>query len=630
MSAPSCDPAVVGGLAVLQSVFPAMSMPDGVVSLIEAGLRRVPGIGGATLNIRMEPLDPPGIPEPTPDDRIWLETLNGIFGWLDVVVADRPAFDVYEPYVRNLVNDVAVHVESAHQQARLETLVEALRDADRRKDEFLGVLSHELRNPLAPIRNSIFLLEHATPGSEQATRAKEIIRRQTEHLTRLVDDLLDVRRLSTGKFRLRTVRMDLTRQVRDTVEDMRPVFASRSLALEVNAPAEPVWVNGDATRLAQVVTNLLHNAAKFTTSGGHVTVSVERQPAEVQIRVRDDGLGIAPDLLPRLFDPFVQSENTLHRAGGGLGLGLSLVRGIAELHGGTALARSEGTGKGAEFVVTLPTTEPDNATSAAGAVGAANSKRSVLVIDDNRDAAESLRDILEVVGGHEVHVASDGEAGVEAARVHGPEVVLCDLGLPGIDGYEVARRIRASSGRERLCRLVALSGYASPEDVERSLRAGFAYHVAKPPDLERLLKLIAEAPAPGTFTIVREEIATGHHEVDAQHAAILAEAAKLRSGTVEDVWGSLRFLQEHARSHFAYEEALMQDVRYPRAALHHEQHLNFIDELHRLREQLERDGVTVATVASLADAVEAWVAEHVLEEDRRLAEFIRSRDAVAA
>jgi hemerythrin-like metal-binding protein len=389
-------------------------------------------------------------------------------------------------------------------------------------------------------------------------------------------------------------------------------------------------VNGDATRVAQVVTNLLHNAAKFTNRGGHVRVSVESRDAEARIRVRDDGVGVAPDLLPRLFDPFVQSENTLHRTGGGLGLGLSIVRGIAELHGGTALARSEGIGTGTEFVVTLPTTEP--AVAAAGGVVAATptSKHRVLVIEDNVDAAESLRDVLEGIGGHEVHVANDGEAGVEAARVHGPDVVLCDLGLPGIDGFEVARRIRAATGPERDCRLVAVSGYATPEDVERSLRAGFAYHVAKPADLDRLLKLIAEAPIDGAPKVVREEIATGHPEVDAQHAAILAAAARLRHAGVGAIWDSLRFLQHHATSHFAYEEALMEDVRYPRASLHRERHLAFVSELLRLRERVQREGATPEKVAMLADAVESWVTEHVLDEDRRLAGFIRSREVAAA
>jgi hemerythrin-like metal-binding protein len=505
-----------------------------------------------------------------------------------------------------------------------------LHEADRRKDEFLGMLSHELRNPLAPIRSSIYLLEHAAPGSEQALRAKEVIRRQTAHLTRLVDDLLDVRRLSTGKFRLHTVRLDLARHVRDAVEDMRAIFALRSLALELDVPAEPVWVSGDATRLAQVVTNLLHNASKFTNAGGHVQVSVESRGAEAAVRVRDDGVGVAPHLLPRLFEPFVQDESTLHRTRGGLGLGLSLVRGIAELHGGAVRVHSEGLGKGTEFVVTLPTSEPAVALAGAVAPTTGPSKRRVLVVEDSRDSAESLRDLLETIGGHEVHVASDGLAGVNAAREHPPEIVLCDLGLPGIDGFEVARRIRAATGDERDCRLVALSGYAAPDAVERSLRAGFDYHVAKPPDVEGLLKLVAEAPGRGPPSALRDQLATGHHEVDAQHAAILAEAERLRRGGPDVVWDSLQFLQHHATSHFAYEEALMDDVRYPRAALHQDEHLAFATELVRHRERLQREGATPENVAALADAVESWVTEHVLGEDRQLAAFIRERGTAAA
>jgi hemerythrin-like metal-binding protein len=378
------------------------------------------------------------------------------------------------------------------------------------------------------------------------------------------------------------------------------------------------------------VTNLLHNASKFTNAGGHVRVSVESRGARAHIAVRDDGVGVAAHLLPRLFEPFVQGESTIHRTLGGLGLGLSLVRGIAELHGGTVRAHSEGLGKGSEFVVTLPTTAPAVALAGVVAPTTGPSKRRVLVVEDSNDSAQSLRDLLEAIGGHEVHVASDGVAGVDAARQHPPDVVLCDLGLPEIDGFEVARRIRAATGAERDCRLVALSGYAAPDDIERSLRAGFDYHVAKPPDVDGLLKLVAEAPGRGTPTGLSEELATGHHEVDSQHAAMFAEAERLRRGGPDILWDSLQFLQHHATSHFAYEEALMDDVRYPRAALHQEQHLAFATELLKHRERLQRSGATPENVAALADAVESWIAEHVLDEDRKLAEFIRGRGTAVA
>jgi PAS domain S-box-containing protein len=369
----------------------------------------------------------------------------------------------------------------------------SLREADRRKDEFLGVLSHELRNPLAPIRNAVHILDSVDPTSPQAAQARSIVSRQVDHLARLVDDLLDVKRISTGKLRLQRTVMDLTGGVRETVEDLRAQFVSRSVALDLELPEHPVWVDGDRTRLAQVLDNLLQNASKFTNPGGHVLVSLQSGSGQAHVRVRDDGVGIPPELVGSLFNPFIQNDKTLHRSMGGLGLGLSLVRGIALLHGGTVVAHSEGEGKGAEFVVSLPTTEHPAATEKEPAVPHPVAKHRVLIIEDNIDAAESLRDVVEVLGGHQAEIAHDGVSGLEAARQNHPDVVLCDLGLPTMDGYEVARRLRASGvGSE--ARLVALSGYASPEDVERATRAGFDSHIAKPPDIDRLLTLVAEAP----------------------------------------------------------------------------------------------------------------------------------------
>jgi hemerythrin-like metal-binding protein len=607
-----------------------MPMPDGVASLVEAGLRRVPGIRTVHLTIRTEPLQPGSDVPAALTERVWLQTATGRYGWLDLSVAEAAAFEAYEPYVRNLMNSIALHVESAHQRALLEQALAALREADRRKDDFLGVLSHELRNPLAPIRNAVYLLEHAAPGSTQSARAREIIRRQTQHLTRLVDDLLDVKRFSTGKFHIHTARLDLAQHVRETVEDMRPLFVSRSLALELRLPPDPLWIEGDATRLAQVVSNLLHNAAKFTDAGGHVRVSVERVDGGARVVVEDDGAGVAPELLPTVFEPFVQSESTIHRSRGGLGLGLPLARGIVELHGGSLVARSEGAGKGTEFVVTLPAAEAPGANPQVAAPEPSRSGCRVLLIEDNRDAAESLRDILAGLGGHEVHVATDGAAGVAAARAQAPDVVLCDLGLPVLDGYEVARRIRAATGPERHSRVVALSGYAAPEDVERAHRAGFDYHLAKPPALDLLLELVAEAPCARAAPTVPADLATGHNEVDAQHAAIIAEAARLRRAGPSAVRDSLRFLRHHTSHHFEYEEKLMEEVGYPHAGVHREQHAAFTSQLAQLGDRVEREGATPENVSALADAVERWVGEHVQDEDRRLAEFIRGRGAAAA
>ena len=379
-----------------------------------------------------------------------------------------------------------------------EALLEAnelLKQADRRKDEFLAILSHELRNPLAPIRNSIHLLNHGAVSADRGRRALDVIARQVDHLTRLVEDLLEARRISLGKMRLRRRRMDLAEAVRETVEDIRPLFVKRQLSLELESPAGPCWVDGDPTRLSQVIANLLHNAAKFTDAGGHVRVVLEIDGGTARLRVADDGVGVAPGLLQTLFEPFVQGERTLDRSRGGLGLGLALVRGIVELHGGTAAVRSAGIGKGTEFAVALPTATAAVSSATAERAASRAGARRVLVVEDSEDAAESLRDVLEVEGGHEVRVAADGAAGLEAVKDFHPDVVLCDLGLPVVDGYEVARRLRRS-GDAGGALLVALSGYASSDDVERCIQAGFHHHLAKPADVDALLRLISDPVEP--------------------------------------------------------------------------------------------------------------------------------------
>jgi len=373
---------------------------------------------------------------------------------------------------------------------------EKLREADQRKNEFLGMLSHELRNPLAPIRNAVRVLTHAEPGGEKARRAQAIITRQVDHLARLVDDLLDVRRIATGKLRLQRGLLDLTEPVRQCVEDARPLFGERSVSLELRLPDCAIWVNGDRTRLAQVVINLLHNAAKFTDAGGHVSVSVEAMEGQARLVVRDDGVGIAPEMLETLFEPFIQSDTTLHRTAGGLGLGLSLVRSIAELHGGSVEARSEGVGRGAEFVVMLPTTEPSLVSCEETLAAPGNTRQRVLVIEDNPDAAESLQTVLTLIGGHDVEVANDGEAGLTAAHQGRPDVIICDVGLPFIDGYEVAQRIRADAATAN-ARLIALTGYSSADDASRAKSAGFDFHIPKPPDIDALLRLVEGASDSG-------------------------------------------------------------------------------------------------------------------------------------
>jgi two-component system CheB/CheR fusion protein len=364
---------------------------------------------------------------------------------------------------------------------------EALREADRRKDEFLAVLSHELRNPLAPVRNACSVLERAPPGSEAAERARAVIARQVDHLARLVDDLLDVTRISRGKIRLQRRPTDVAEVARRCAEDHRPLFAARRIALEVALPDGPLWVDGDPVRLAQVVGNLLQNAWKFTAPGGNVSLRTAREGDRAVLRVKDDGAGIGPELIGMLFQPFTQAERTLERSRGGLGLGLALVKGVVELHGGSVAAHSDGEGKGTEIVVTLRAI-PAPAAAQERPVRRAAGRRRVLLVEDNADAASSLRDLL-ALRGHEVHVAADGPAGVEAALRLRPDLVLCDVGLPGMSGYEVARRLRRDPALDGTT-LVAVTGYATAEDAARALGAGFHHHLTKPMDLEAVVRLL--------------------------------------------------------------------------------------------------------------------------------------------
>jgi PAS domain S-box-containing protein len=363
-----------------------------------------------------------------------------------------------------------------------------LREADRRKDEFLGMLSHELRNPLAPIRNSVYILNHVDPAGDQAERARSVIERQAAHLTRLVDDLLDVTRIARGKIELRLAQLDLRETVLRAADDFRVMMDERGLEFRTVLPPAKVLASADATRVTQVIGNLLHNAAKFTQRGDAVTLSLVPVDGAAEIRVRDTGAGIDAAVLPHVFDAFVQGQHTLARSEGGLGLGLSLVKGITELHGGTVRAESGGRGRGAEFVVRLPlpaqAAAQDRPRPAASKAG---SDRRVLVVDDNRDAADTMAEIVEMLG-HRAEVAYDGLSAIQKARETSPEVVLCDIGLPGMSGYEVAKALRALAGDRVL--LVAVTGYAQPEDVRRAIESGFDRHLAKPPraeDIERLL-----------------------------------------------------------------------------------------------------------------------------------------------
>ncbi len=373
----------------------------------------------------------------------------------------------------------------------------ALREADRRKNQFLAVLSHELRNPLAPIRNSLFALDRVVPGGDQARRARAVIERQTEQLTRLVDDLLDVTRITRGKIQLHRRRLELNELVRRTVEDHQSLFEKNEVSLEV-APAEgPVYVDADWSRLAQVVGNLLQNAAKFTGREGRTRVAVTTDGAlrKAVIRVTDTGVGMTPRMLSRLFEPFSQADETLDRSQGGLGLGLALVKGLLDLHGGDISAHSAGPGQGAEFVVRLPLATAEAPRPEEARRAAPHRRRRILIIEDNPDAADSLHEAL-AFGEHEIAVAYDGPQGLEKARTFRPEVVLCDIGLPGMDGYDVARALR-NEETLRNTFLVALTGYALPEDLRRAQEAGFQRHLAKPPSVEKLEELLASVPTIG-------------------------------------------------------------------------------------------------------------------------------------
>jgi PAS domain S-box-containing protein len=408
--------------------------------------------------------------------------------WIRTPLGDRVFLGTKTP-LRGADGRVTGIVGMSRDITERKRMEESLREADRRKDEFLGMLSHELRNPLAPIRNALYLLERAEPGGEQACRAMAVASRQVAHLTRLVDDLLDVTRIARGKVELRRAALDLAALARRTAEDHRGLLLERGVRLTVDTPARPVLVYGDETRLAQVLGNLLQNAAKFTPAGGGVDVVVASTEGQAAVRVRDSGAGIDPALLQSVFEPFTQAKQTLARSEGGLGLGLALVRGLVGLHGGSVSAHSEGPGRGSELEVRLPLLSGERPTTVPGPAPVAGraTRRRVLVVDDNRDAAETLAQLVTLFG-HDAEVAFDGPSAISKAEEHPPDLVLCDLGLPGMDGYSVARSLRA--GGARAARLIALSGYAQPEDVARAEAAGFDGHLPKPADPARIEQLL--------------------------------------------------------------------------------------------------------------------------------------------
>jgi signal transduction histidine kinase/CheY-like chemotaxis protein len=372
---------------------------------------------------------------------------------------------------------------------------ESLEEADHRKDEFLAMLAHELRNPLAPIRNAMGLFRLKGLADPELQWAREVVERQVQQLTRLVDDLLDVSRISSGKINLLMEPVNLAAVVARAVEISRPLIDARKHHLESSLPGQEVRVTGDPARLAQVVSNLLNNAAKYTEEGGRIELSVEANCDQAVLRVRDTGVGIAAAMLPHVFDLFTQVQGSVSRSEGGLGIGLTLVRSLVEMHGGSVTAFSEGLGRGSEFVIRLPllkeTATPADKLGEKEAKTRKVSARSILIVDDNLDAAESLACVLRLTG-HDVRTAHDGPGALEAARARPPQVVLLDIDLPGMSGLEVARRMREDPGLKNVL-LVALTGYGQDEARLRSQEAGFNAHLVKPVDLDALQALLAHA-----------------------------------------------------------------------------------------------------------------------------------------
>jgi PAS domain S-box-containing protein len=371
---------------------------------------------------------------------------------------------------------------------------EALREADRRKNEFLAMLAHELRNPLAPIVNAAELLNTESahdPAVHEQARA--IIERQTGQLTRLIDDLLDVARITSGKIKLKMASVTLDSAVRRALETVQPLIARHRHRLTLSLPAEPIWIEADAARLEQVIQNLLQNAAKYTPDDGRIHVIVQLEGLDVVLRVRDNGIGIRPDLLPYVFDMFTQAEGQLDRTRGGLGIGLALVKRLVALHGGTVEVEST-VGQGSEFIVRMPASRsPQSASTPEPEQAAETPPLRILVVDDSADAAGSLAMLLEA-SGHAVSVAHGGRAALSLAEERRPQVAFVDIGLPELDGYEVAKLLRRTTGLADIV-LVALTGYGRPRDRRRSRAAGFDHHVAKPADSACLKAILREAAA---------------------------------------------------------------------------------------------------------------------------------------
>jgi PAS domain S-box-containing protein len=388
----------------------------------------------------------------------------------------------------DLASRAAIAIENAQ-------LYRELRDADRRKDEFLATLAHELRNPLAPIRNSLQILKMPRVNAATVQQTRDIMERQVHHLVRLVDDLLDVSRVMRGKIELRRERVELATVVARAVETAQPHIEVQGHRLDLSLPSESLLLDADPVRLAQVVGNLLTNSSKYTEANGHIWLNARREGDQAVLQVRDDGIGIAPDMIPHVFELFVQADHASTKAQGGLGIGLTLVKNLVEMHGGRVEAHSAGLGKGCEFTVRLPLLvqvrpQPNESEDGELQQETARSGHRLLVVDDNQDAANSLAMLLKMQG-HDVRVAFSGPAALEMTKDSPPDVVFLDIGMPGMDGYEVARRMRQQPGLENTV-LAALTGWGQQEDRRRTAEARFDHHLVKPPEPKALEKLLAE------------------------------------------------------------------------------------------------------------------------------------------
>ena len=478
--------------------------------------QRVKSPGGRYYDVgpggKVRDLNRPGAPPPDSKCAIMVPVKLGeeVVGVVQVM-CDRP--NAYTPehlsIMKSLVAPMAVALQNADlyaranreivERARIEGALKRsegmLLEADRRKDEFLATLAHELRNPLAPIRTAVALLRSGEPDPDKLTYCQDVIERQAGHMARLLDDLLDVSRVSRGTLRLRRERVEVADVIRHATEASHPLIVAGGHHLTTMLNGDSIVLHADPTRLAQVISNLLNNAARYSEPGSKIRLTVERDDEHAVIRVRDNGVGMRPEMLTRIFEPFFQIDQSLDQSQGGLGIGLTLVKQIVEIHGGTVCAASEGLGKGCEFTVRLPVARSANAPVAGRPedeveVGMATPRSRILVVDDLRDSADSLAMMLRAKG-HDVRTAYDGYEAVEVALQYRPDVVLLDIGMPRLNGYDAARLIREQSGGDSPM-LIAVTGWGHDENRLRTKEAGFDHHLVKPVEPAVLTKLLAE------------------------------------------------------------------------------------------------------------------------------------------